>query len=79
VSAYAQKSAVLACLTMAKLKINQHVPNKNEDLLKKNQLNGNRACNSADVLFTTLIENLRFCSSAKAGIVLNLFLNFEQK
>jgi len=28
-------------------------------------------------LFTTLIKNLRFCSSA--GIVLNLFLNFEQK
>jgi len=25
------------------------------------------------VLFTTLIENLRLCSSAEAGIVLNLF------
>jgi len=33
----------------------------------------------AAVLFTTLIENLRLCSSAEAGIVLNLFLNFEQK
>jgi len=31
------------------------------------------------VLFTTLIENLRLCSSAEAGIVLNLFLSFEQK
>jgi len=31
------------------------------------------------VLFTALIENLRFCSSAEAGIVLTLFLNFEQK
>jgi len=33
------------------------------------------------VLFTTvhLIENLRLCSSAEAGIVLNLFLNFEKK
>jgi len=31
------------------------------------------------VLFTTLIENLRLCSSAEAGIVLSLFLNFEQK
>jgi len=38
------------------------------------------------VLFTTLIanicseiENLSLCSSAEAGIVLNLFLNFEQK
>jgi len=37
-----KKSAVLACLTMSKLKMNQHVPNKNADLLKKNQLNGNR-------------------------------------
>jgi len=32
----------------------------------------------ATVLFSTLIENLRICSSAKAGIVFNLFLNFEQ-
>jgi len=32
----------------------------------------------AAVLFTTLIENLRLCSSAKAWIVLNLFLNFEK-
>jgi len=32
----------------------------------------------AAVLFTTLIENLRLCSSAEAGIVHNLFLNFEQ-
>jgi len=31
----------------------------------------------AAVLFTILIENLRFFSSAEAGIVLNLFLNFE--
>jgi len=36
-------------------------------------------CSSAAVLFTTLIENLRICSSAEAGIALNLFLNFEQK
>jgi len=35
VSACAQKSSVLACLTMAKLKMNRHVPNKNADLLKK--------------------------------------------
>jgi len=33
----------------------------------------------AAVLFTILIENLRLCSSVKAEIVLNLFLNFEQK
>jgi len=33
----------------------------------------------AAILFTILIENLRLCSSAEAGIVLNLFLNFEQK
>jgi len=33
----------------------------------------------AAVLFTTLIENLRLYSSAEAGIVLNMFLNFEQK
>jgi len=33
----------------------------------------------AAVLFTTLIENLRLYSSAEAGIMLNLFLNFEQK
>jgi len=33
----------------------------------------------AAVLFTTLTENLRLCSSAEAEIVLNLFLNFEQK
>jgi len=32
----------------------------------------------AVVLFTTLIENLRLCSSAEAGIVLKLFLNFEK-
>jgi len=31
------------------------------------------------VLFTTLIKSLRICSSAEAGIVLNFFLNFEQK
>jgi len=33
----------------------------------------------AAVLFTTLTENLRFCSAVEAEIVLNLFLNFEQK
>jgi len=34
----------------------------------------------ATVLFTTLIENLKLCSSAEAVyIVLNLLLNFEQK
>jgi len=33
----------------------------------------------AAVLFNILIENLRLCSSAEAGVVLNLFLNFEQK
>jgi len=33
----------------------------------------------AAVLFTTLIQNLRLCFSAEAGIVINLFLNFEQK
>jgi len=32
----------------------------------------------AVVLFNTLIENLRLCSSAKDGVVLNLFLSFEQ-
>jgi len=31
------------------------------------------------VLFTTLTEKLRLCSSAEAEVVLNLFLNFEQK
>jgi len=44
-------------------------------------------CAAAAVLFTTLIanictliiENLSVCSSAEAGIVLNLFLNFEQQ
>jgi len=33
----------------------------------------------AVVLFTTVIKNLRLYSSAEVGIVLNLFLNFEQK
>jgi len=37
-----KKSAVLACLTMAKLKINRHVPNKSAEFAEKNQLNGNR-------------------------------------
>jgi len=37
-----KKSAVLACLTMSKLKMNLRVPNNNADLLKKYQLNGNR-------------------------------------
>jgi len=32
----------------------------------------------AAVLFTTLIEDLRLCSSAEAWIVLNLFLNVEK-
>jgi len=31
------------------------------------------------VLFTILIENLRLCFYAEAGIVLNLFLNFERE
>jgi len=35
-----KKSAVLACLAMAKLKMNQRVPNKNADLLKKISLMG---------------------------------------
>jgi len=30
------------------------------------------------VFFTTSPENLRLCSSAEAGIVHNLFLNFKQ-
>jgi len=34
---------------------------------------------SAAVLFTISIENLRFCSSADAGIAFHLFLNFKQK
>jgi len=33
----------------------------------------------AAFLFITLIENLRLCYSAEAGIVLNLFLNSQQK
>jgi len=33
----------------------------------------------AAVLFNTLIENLRLCSSAEAGIVVKLLLNFDQK
>jgi len=33
----------------------------------------------AATLFTIFVENLRLSSSAEAGIVLNLFLNFEQK
>jgi len=35
-----KKSVVLVCLTMAKLKMNQRVPNKNADLLKKISLMG---------------------------------------
>jgi len=31
------------------------------------------------VEFTTLINNLRLSASAETGIVLNLFLKFEQK
>jgi len=33
----------------------------------------------AVVSFMILIKNLRICSSAEAGIVLNLCLNFKQK
>jgi len=36
-------------------------------------------CGTCAVLFIILIKNLRLCSSAEAEIVLNLFLNFEQK
>jgi len=43
-------------------------------------------CAAAAVMFTTLIaniyskiENLNLCSSAKAEIVLNLVVNFDQK
>jgi len=40
---------------------------------------GNCVALAAVFLFTTLIENLRLCFSAEAGIALNLFLNFDQK
>jgi len=40
-----KKSAVLACLTMVKLKRNQLVPNKNADLLKKISLMGTEVGN----------------------------------
>jgi len=33
----------------------------------------------AAILFTDLIENLRLNSTVEAGIVLNFFLNIEQK
>jgi len=33
---------------------------------------------NADAHYHTLFENLRLCSSAEAGIVLTLFLNFKQ-
>jgi len=33
----------------------------------------------AAVLYSSLFENLRICSSDEAGVVLNLFINFEQK
>jgi len=33
----------------------------------------------AAVLFIILIKTLKLYASAEAGIVLNLFLNFEQK
>jgi len=33
----------------------------------------------AAVLFTTLTQYLRLRSAAEAGIVLNLFLDFEEK
>jgi len=45
-----KKSAVLAWLTMSKLKMNQHVPNNSADLLKKNRLNKN----SGAMLFFSL-------------------------
>jgi len=35
-----KKLAVLACLTISKLKMNQRVPNKNADLLEKISLMG---------------------------------------
>jgi len=47
--------------------------------MKQNVLANCAELNYATILFTTLIENLRLCSSAKVEIVLNLFLNFEQK
>jgi len=46
--------------------------------VKQNTLFANCAALVA-VLFTILIENLRLCSSAEAGTVFSLFLNFEQK
>jgi len=45
--------------------------------IKQNAL---RKCAAlAAIMFTALIENLRLCSFAEAGIVLNLFLNFGQE
>jgi len=45
--------------------------------MKQNALN--KLAAFAAVLFTIFIENLRLCSFAEAGIVFNMFLNFEQK
>jgi len=39
-----KKLAVLACLTMLKVKLNQNVPNKSADLLKKIGLMGTVQC-----------------------------------
>jgi len=41
-----KKSAVLACSTMGKLKMNRLVPNKNADLLKKISLMGTELWNN---------------------------------
>jgi len=43
-----EKSAVFAHLAMAKLKMNQHVPNKNANLLKKISLMGTVIWNCID-------------------------------
>jgi len=55
VSACAQKPAVLWCLTIKKLKMNQRVPNKNADLPKKISLMGTEhgIRNSRKILLTS--------------------------
>jgi len=40
-----KKSAVLACVTVTKLKMNRRVPNENADLLKKISLMGTEVSN----------------------------------
>jgi len=50
-------SAFLACLTMSKLKMNRHVPNKNTDLLKKIRLMGTKN----HVQFVKLQKPCAFC------------------